>query len=59
MLSDALALLVIGVPLWLKYWQKIQLETSLSDEIGVAAANLCCAKLICIWCCSPPLWAAC
>ncbi len=37
MLSDALALLVIGVPLWLKYWQKIQLETSLSDEIGAAA----------------------
>lgn len=37
MLSDTLALLVIGVPLWLKYWQKIQLETLRSDQIGAAA----------------------
>ena len=38
-LSDALALLLIGVPLWLKYWQEIQWETTRSDEIGVAACK--------------------
>lgn len=37
MLSEALALLVIGVPLWLIYWQAVQQETSRSDEVGVAA----------------------
>jgi hypothetical protein len=37
MLSDALALLLIGLPLWLKYWQEIQQETFRNDEIGVAA----------------------
>ncbi len=36
-LSDALALLVIGLPLWLIHWQQIQLESSRSDEKGVAA----------------------
>jgi hypothetical protein len=37
MLSDALALLLIGLPLWLRYWQQIQQETLRNDEIGIAA----------------------
>lgn len=37
MLSNSLALLVIGVPLWLKYWRAIQQETERSDEAGAAA----------------------
>jgi hypothetical protein len=36
-LSDALALLLIGLPLWLIYWQQIQLETARTDERGSAA----------------------
>ncbi|PKO04969.1 MAG: hypothetical protein CVU41_14510 [Chloroflexi bacterium HGW-Chloroflexi-3] len=36
-LSDALALLLIGLPLWLIYWQQIQLETTGFDEMGTAA----------------------
>ncbi len=37
MLSNSLALLVIGVPLWFHYWQAVQQETSRSDEVGAAA----------------------
>lgn len=37
MLSDAMALLLIGLPLWLKYWQEVQQETYQNDEIGFAA----------------------
>jgi len=37
MLSDALALLIIGLPLWLKYWQEVQQETLRNDEIGATA----------------------
>jgi hypothetical protein len=36
-LSDALALLLIGLPLWLIYWKQIQLETARTDERGLAA----------------------
>lgn len=36
-LSDALALLLIGLPLWLIYWKHIQLETTRPDKRGVAA----------------------
>jgi hypothetical protein len=35
-LSDTLALLLIGLPLWLIYWKQIQLETARTDERGVA-----------------------
>jgi hypothetical protein len=37
MLSDSLALLIIGLPLWLRFWQKIQQETTLDDSIGLSA----------------------
>ena len=37
MLSDSLALLVIGVPLWVIYWRAVQRETARSDEVGAAA----------------------
>jgi hypothetical protein len=36
-LSDTLALLLIGLPLWMIYWKQIQLETARSDERGAAA----------------------
>lgn len=36
-LSDTLALLLIGLPLWLVYWQPIQKETARTDERGTAA----------------------
>jgi hypothetical protein len=34
MLSDALALLIIGLPLWLRFWNEIQRETTRTDLIG-------------------------
>jgi hypothetical protein len=37
MLSDSLAALLIGLPLWLRFWQRIQIETLRDDEIGEAA----------------------
>jgi hypothetical protein len=39
MLSDSLVLLLIGLPLWLRFWQKIQQETLRDDEIGESARN--------------------
>ena len=38
-LSDAFALLLIGLPLWLIYWQQIQMETAHNDERGTAARS--------------------
>ena len=35
MLSDALAVLIIGLPLWLRFWMEIQRETTRNGEIGV------------------------
>ncbi len=36
-LSNALTFLIIGVPLYLRYWQPIQKETDREDEIGKSA----------------------
>ena len=36
-LSDALALLLIGLPLWLIYWQQVQMETARTDKRGSVA----------------------
>jgi hypothetical protein len=36
-LSDALALLVIGLPLWLYYWQIIQHEVRQENQIAISA----------------------
>jgi len=36
-LSDAFAFLLVGTPLWLNHWRKIQFETSSDNELGVEA----------------------
>ena len=37
LLSDALALLLIGLPLWLYYWKRIQQEVNQENEISLSA----------------------
>lgn len=37
LLSDALSLLMIGLPLWLYYWKRIQQEVNQENEISVFA----------------------
>ena len=37
MLSDAFSFLMIGLPLWILFWQNIQHETLSTEEIGIEA----------------------